>query len=98
NIFLNKLGLASLYPVWSRMAAKHDNGIKLMRDGIAKSATNSQRPRNMADCRVRPPACAFAEERTITDVMGSPPRNPLAILPTPCATNSLLVGVTRLKG
>jgi len=40
----------------------------------------------------------FAELRTITCVIGNPPIKPERIFPVPWASNSLLVGVTRLIG
>ena len=44
------------------------------------------------------PALTLAELRTITDVTGRPPNMPDTILPTPCAFNSLLVGLMRFCG
>ena len=47
---------------------------------------------------VLPPDCILAEDLTITCVTGRPPINPDTILPAPCATSSLLVGVTLFRG
>ncbi|MNV88119.1 hypothetical protein D3C71_1822960 [compost metagenome] len=92
-IEVNRLGLANLYPVWRRIAAKQAKGIIFSIVGIASIATNSHIPCMIADCLVFPPALTFADERTITDVKGRPPRSPLVMLPIPCATSSRLVGV-----
>ena len=47
---------------------------------------------------VFPPDCILADDLTITWVTGKPPINPDTILPAPCATSSLLVGVTLFEG
>ena len=47
------------------------------------------------DCAL---AFKLAELRTITLVMGNPPNKPEVMFPIPCATNSLLVEVTRFCG
>ena len=50
----------------------------------------------MADIFVLAPELIFADVLTITEVTGKPPSKPDTMLPTPCAFNSLLVGVTLL--
>lgn len=47
--------------------------------------------------RVIAPALMFTELRTMTEVTGSPPKNPATMFPTPCATSSRLGGLTRLR-
>ena len=47
---------------------------------------------------MRAPAPTFADERTITDVIGKPPSIPEIVFPIPCAMSSLFVGDTRLIG
>src|SRR5690554_1844898 len=44
------------------------------------------------------PALALADERTTTDVIGSPPNKELIRFPVPCAFNSRLVLVNRFCG
>ena len=44
------------------------------------------------------PELIFAELLTITEVTGRPPKNPQAILPIPCANNSLFVFEALLSG
>ena len=95
---MNWAGFANLYPTTNNIAAKLDNGIKLSKLGIARTDTSNRIPCRMADNLVRPPLMIFAELRTMTWVTGSPPNNPETIFPAPCATNSRLVGVTRLSG
>ena len=48
--------------------------------------------------RVRAPALAFTELRTITDVVGRPPMSPATRLPVPCASNSRFGRETRRNG
>jgi len=52
----------------------------------------------IADSLLCAPDWMLAELRTITCVIGRPPIRPDSELPTPCATSSRLVGVTRLCG
>src|SRR5690554_3357457 len=44
------------------------------------------------------PALILAEVLTTTEVMASPPKRPLIMLPIPCAFNSVLVLVKRFMG
>ena len=66
--------------------------------GASRKNTMSQAPWRIALILVALPVWMFAEERTITWVMGSPPIKPLTVFPTPWANNSRLVGVTRFWG
>ena len=60
--------------------------------------TNKSKPCNIADNLLLAPATILALLRTITAVTGKPPNKADAEFPIPCAINSLLVGVIRLKG
>src|SRR5690606_36682391 len=91
-------GFASLYPVCKRMAAKQASGMAFMIFGITSKANNNHKACSMADWRVRPPLLAFADDRTITDVIGKPPKKPLVMFHTPWAISSLFVGELRFKG
>ena len=97
-ICTNNFGLASLNPVATRMAASAASGIWLSSEGSKNTHTISNTPWVMQESRVRAPALALTELRTITDVMGMPPINPAATLPTPCAKSSRLGGETRFCG
>src|SRR5690606_5565061 len=97
-IFLNNVGLASLYPTTNRIAAKTDNGILFNNLGIRITEINNKNPCRIVDNFDLPPDCTLAELLTITCVIGKPPINPEIMFPVPCANNSLLVGVTFLSG
>ena len=74
------------------MAASTASGILLSRPGIAAAHTSSRTPCATHDSFVCAPAFTFAEERTMTEVIGSPPSRPFRILPTPCAFSSWFGG------
>ena len=61
-------------------------------------AMNIKNPWTMVESFDCPPELIFAELRTITWVIGNPPKNPLTIFPIPCAFNSWLVGVENFSG
>ncbi len=98
NIPLNKAGLASLYPVAIRIAARDANGILF--NWVAKNNTPSNKisPWMMLDSFDWAPALRLAVDLTMTEVNGKPPIKPEIILPVPCASSSRLVGVTLLSG
>ena len=80
------------------MAAKTDSGIIFNSVGIKITEISNRKPWIIAESLVLPLDCMLAELRTITCVIGKPPIKPDTILPAPCASNSLLVGVTFLWG
>ena len=80
------------------MAANDANGILFINVGISSTNKNKKTPCNIAETLLLAPEATLAELRTITDVSGNPPINPLIILPIHCAFSSLLVGVTLLSG
>ena len=93
-----KLGLARRKPVTSKIAARHESGIRLSTAGKATTATNSSTPCPIAESLVFAPACTLTEPRMITEVIGIPPSKPAAMLPAPWASSSRLGGDFRCSG
>ncbi len=63
--------------------------------GMSGTLIKRSRPWTIAANFVFPPAFTLTELRIITEVTGSPPINPQATFPMPCATNSRLGGEVR---
>ena len=72
----------------TRIAASADSGMYFSVNGSAETNNNSHTPCIMAEARVTAPASTLAPERTMTPVIGSTPRKPQMVLPTPCAVSS----------
>ncbi len=74
NIALNTVGFAQLVAGYQQYACEgRQRGMWFSSTGISAAHTSSSRPWVMVASGWRPPALMFAEERTITEVMGRPP-------------------------
>ena len=97
HIWRKSAGLASFRPVTISTAAKEARGISFSQRGAKSTRRASSAPWKKADRRVAAPALMFTELRTMTEVIGRPPRRPDTMLPAPCAMSSRFGGLTRLR-
>ena len=92
---MNLLGDVSWYQVTTRIAASTAIGIMLIYVAPNNTAVSIKSPWMIADSFVLAPAWRFTELLTMTDVIGSQPKNHDIIFHIPCAMSSRFIGVWR---